>query len=354
MRTEEHSGYWHWQDLPGWVLYSILSMFYLIFSLRYRMTPLDLVHANPGLPYGGMQVASKFEIHELIRGKPGFLNQLFVPEPTEANIGVETLAQQDLRFPLILKPDQSSSGVGVQCLQSEAELIQALKGCSQAQVVQEYCDYREEFGVFYMRLPMAASGEVISLTHKQIPFVTGDGRSTIRELVLQHPEFTKAEKQKMLRNCRVQHQVPAMGIDQQVILQGSHAKGARFINLNSSISESLNDWVDESIGSIPGFHFGRLDVKAASVEDLIRGERLSIIEINGAMSEPIHVYDDTTSFREGMRTFFHFNKQAFSIAAHNRRQLRKIPRKTRRQLILAFVRFFSARRQLKQQEQASF
>jgi hypothetical protein len=42
---------------------------------------------------------------------------------------------------------------------------------------------------------------------------------------------------------------------------------------------------------VPGFYFGRLDIKYDNWEDLCRGKHFWIIELNGAGSEPAHIYD---------------------------------------------------------------
>jgi hypothetical protein len=40
-----------------------------------------------------------------------------------------------------------------------------------------------------------------------------------------------------------------------------------------------------------GFYFGRLDVMYNTVEELEQGINFSIVELNGAASEPTHIYD---------------------------------------------------------------
>jgi len=42
---------------------------------------------------------------------------------------------------------------------------------------------------------------------------------------------------------------------------------------------------------IPGFYFGRLDVMYNTIEELECGENFSVVELNGAASEPTHIYD---------------------------------------------------------------
>ena len=69
---------------------------------------------------------------------------------------------------------------------------------------------------------------------------------------------------------------------------------------------------------MPEFHFGRLDVRFASLAALRRGEGFRVIEINGAGSEATHVWDPVTALRDAWRAqFFHYGA-AFRIAAANR------------------------------------
>ena len=42
-----------------------------------------------------------------------------------------------------------------------------------------------------------------------------------------------------------------------------------------------------------GWYYGRLDVKYSSYEQLLKGEDFKIIEVNGIISEPTHIYDAT-------------------------------------------------------------
>ena len=49
--------------------------------------------------------------------------------------------------------------------------------------------------------------------------------------------------------------------------------------------------IDQLCTSIPGFYFGRLDIRFKSWDELEAGKHFSVIELNGAASEPTHIYD---------------------------------------------------------------
>jgi hypothetical protein len=87
---------------------------------------------------------------------------------------------------------------------------------------------------------------------------------------------------------------------------GTHARGATFRNGNHLICEELVKIFDRISADIPGYFIGRYDIKASSFEELLRGN-FKIIELNGANSEPTHIYDpDNTLFRAYRDLFAHW------------------------------------------------
>jgi hypothetical protein len=76
---------------------------------------------------------------------------------------------------------------------------------------------------------------------------------------------------------------------------GNHARGAKFIDAHYMINRTLTDAIDNICKQIPGFYYGRLDIRFNTWSDLSKGKNFSIIELNGAGSEPTHIYDPTHS-----------------------------------------------------------
>ncbi len=72
---------------------------------------------------------------------------------------------------------------------------------------------------------------------------------------------------------------------------GNHARGAKFLDASDMIDETLTQSMDAACKKIDGFYFGRLDIKYNTWEELRQGKKFSIIELNGAGSEPTHIYD---------------------------------------------------------------
>ncbi len=69
---------------------------------------------------------------------------------------------------------------------------------------------------------------------------------------------------------------------------------------------------------IPGFHFGRFDVRFRSLADLERGRNFSILEVNGANSEMTHIWDADETVGGAYRALFAQYRAAFAIGAANR------------------------------------
>ena len=72
---------------------------------------------------------------------------------------------------------------------------------------------------------------------------------------------------------------------------GNHARGAKFTNVTHWADEALITSIDEVCRQIPNFYYGRLDIRYNTLEELKQGKNFRIIELNGAGSEPTHIYD---------------------------------------------------------------
>ncbi len=69
---------------------------------------------------------------------------------------------------------------------------------------------------------------------------------------------------------------------------------------------------------VPGFHFGRFDVRASSGAELARG-RFTILELNGVTSEAAHVYDPRYGLCAAWRVLLAQWRLAYAIGAANAR-----------------------------------
>jgi len=68
---------------------------------------------------------------------------------------------------------------------------------------------------------------------------------------------------------------------------------------------------------IPGFYYGRLDIMYRTFEELERGENFALVEINGAGSEPIHMYDPKHSIVYGWKEMLRHIRYMYEISVEN-------------------------------------
>jgi hypothetical protein len=155
------------------------------------------------------------------------------------------------------------------------------------------------------------------MTEKRFPSVTGDGTSTLRELILRDGRAVcmAAAYEKVAR--RPLDDVPAAGDNIQLVELGSHCRGAVFLDGARLKTPALEETIDRIARAHHGFYFGRFDIRAPSVEAFQQGV-FSVIELNGVSAEATHIYDPALSLRGAYRVMFRQWKIAFEIGAANR------------------------------------
>jgi hypothetical protein len=216
---------------------------------------------------------------------------LFFAAGTKPAEVVYTIYRNHFSFPLIGKPDIGMQGIAVKKLDNKAELIEYVLTTKVDFLVQEFVPFKNEAGIFYYRYPGEQKGHISGIVEKEFLTVTGDGFSTIKELlykdkryILQLPALKKAYGERLKT-------VLAQGEEFVLVPYGNHVRGAKFIDASHLIDEKLTQSIDKVCQEIDGFYFGRLDIRYNTWEELREGKNFSIIELNGAGSEPTHMYD---------------------------------------------------------------
>jgi hypothetical protein len=220
----------------------------------------------------------------------------------------------------VLKPDVGCNGAGVKLVADAAALAVAVRGypAGVRMLLQKYVPEPGEAGLFYIRFPHETVGRVTSVTLKFAPSVTGDGRSTLEALVLADPRAGKVPHLYLPRLGARRSQVPPAGEVVPLVFTGNHCKGSVFVNGADTITPALVRQVDEIARDIPGFHFGRIDVRYGSEAALRLGRDFTIIEVNGAGSEATHIWDARCTLREAYATQFAHYRAAWEIGRVNR------------------------------------
>lgn len=237
---------------------------------------------------------SKKEIYDLIPQQYYAVTAL-VAEGTPFDEIAVVMEKLGLQYPLIAKPDIGLRGSGVKKINSDDELKAYHQKADFDFLVQDLIPYEKEVGIFYVRYPNKKEGRITGIVSKEFLIITGDGSSTIEQLIRKNPRY-ELQYESLLREygTKLLEILP----DREklnLVPYGNHARGAKFIDCSHWISPKLTQTINEICLQIPGFYYGRLDVMYRSWEELERGESFSIVEINGASSEPTHIYDPAHS-----------------------------------------------------------
>lgn len=230
------------------------------------------------------------------------------------------LDEHELAFPLIAKPDIGMRGLRVSVLENEQALVDYVGISSVDFLLQEFVEYREEVGIFFCRLPDQQEGIVSGIVGKEFLSVTGDGTSTLGELILKNDRALLQWKELEKQYYESLSRIPAKNELQLLVPHGNHCRGAKFIDVSSQADDELTATINRICAQIPEFYYGRLDVKFNSWEELKRGEKFSIIELNGAGSEPAHIYDPSHSIFFAWKEIRHHLDLLYRISKMNKLQ----------------------------------
>jgi len=306
----------HWEFWSFNAIYLPIVWYYIWLSAKARSF-FFFNAANPYIKHGGFMMESKWEIHEQlpIEYTPiTFLVETTLPE--------DELLFQALRigFPLIAKPDIGGRGRGVAILQNEEMLRAYHQQCPVNYLLQALIPYENEVGIFYVRCPKTDAGIITGIVEKQMLTVTGDGESTIAMLLnktLRMQVYSNAILKSLGEESST---VLAKGEKQVLVPIGNHARGATFIDISNRCSSSLIQAIDVVARKIPEFHYGRIDIRYKNWEDLCAGKNFMLVEVNGAGSEPTHMYDPSNSLWEAWRQIIAHWKWLYAISKVNKQR----------------------------------
>ena len=334
-------GRWiRWEFWPAWLFYLPVALNYLRLTFKYRGFTLPTA-ANPGIFSGGFVGESKIAtLHDLHATSPEFTAEAYLlpacmdetPSPlngertgvrgenTRLALLEQTVREHNIDFPLILKPDVGQRGVGVKLIRTPEQATEYLHSTNAPLLIQRYAPGPHEAGVFYYRFPHEPHGRIFAITEKIFPTITGDGQSTIEELVWQDERARFVSQTYLRRLGERRSEILPAGETVKLVEAGNHAQGCIFRDGAHLSSAELEQRIDTISRGIDGFFIGRYDIRYSSDEDLRAGRNFQIIELNGAASEATSIYDSRNSLFAAYRTLFRQWELVFAIGAANSRR----------------------------------
>ncbi len=307
----------HWEYWPFGIVY-IPIFFYWFYLCAKARNFFFFTASNPSIENGGFVMESKADIYATIPSE-------YYPKTLLINIGLSAEAirleieRNEFYFPLIVKPDIGGKGRGVKKVNNIEDAVAYILSANFPMLVQALVKYKNEVGIFYYRYPWQQNGKISGIVAKEFATVVGNGIDTIENLILQNRRYRlQLSTLAKMKELNLKEILP-VGIKKILVPFGNHARGAKFIDASNKISEKLEKSIDSICQKVPSFYFGRLDIMYNSWEELEDGKNISIIELNGAGSEPTHIYDPTHSIFFAWKEIIRHLNILYKISVYNHR-----------------------------------
>jgi hypothetical protein len=307
----------NWEYWPFGIIQAPVFLYWIWYALKERSL-LYFSASNPGILTGGMMGESKFEVHQLVPDdvKP---RTILIKHPATREHVLEMINRNAFTFPVIFKPDLGERGWMVRKITSQPDIDRYLTEIKIDFLVQELVELPLEFGVYYVRFPSEENGFVNSITAKEFLFIEGDGKKTIRQLILDKDRARlQWQTLKEVYKDRLE-EVLGTGKKIELVSIGNHCLGTKFLNGNHLITAKLSASFDHISKQIKGFYFGRYDLRCSTLIDLENGN-VKIVELNGCGAEPAHIYQPGSSLREACSVLVKHWRNMYRISVENHKR----------------------------------
>lgn len=207
-----------------------------------------------------------------------------------------------LGYPVVLKPNNGNQGKGVSVnLRSDDEIAEAFEIAKQFGdeiIVEKFIEGR------HYRV-LVINEEVVACAERIAPYIVGDGKSTIKELIdieNQNPlrgdghekPLTKIKidaitQAILLKNNMTSNYIPAVG--EQVLLRENDnlSTGGTAIDMTDEIHPD-NAEIAVHAANIVGLNIAGIDITTNDIRNNIRDDGGAVIEVNAAPGIRMHYY----------------------------------------------------------------
>lgn len=308
-----------WQDRGFWISkqYYWQSMAYYLYNAAKYQSLTFFSACNPSLSFGGMLADNKTEAYN-------FIPKRYLPQMLTYVAGDDLrmqLQQHGLIFPVIVKPNMGFKGYGVRECKNIAELEAYINELDHDKewLIQEYIDKKCEYSIMYYRFPESEDFGITSISSKKYPSVIGDGVRTMEMLIDKYENAFVDKEFLQLKWKSSPNPIPIKG--QEVVLHhiGNYSRGSKFYSLMQESDFSISQAMHKVFNSVEEIYFCRFDIKADSMDDVRNGD-FKIMEINGAKSEPLHIYDPQYGFWDRIK-YVHAHWKLMTDIVDKRRAL---------------------------------
>lgn len=307
----------HWEYWPYQVVYTPVYFQYLYYALRTRSF-FYFNASNPTIKNGGFFMESKKEIYDLIPQKYYPKTELITTETSFEEVKIR-IEKSKISYPFIAKPDIGLRGTAVKKINSELDLEKYHHKANFDFLIQALIPYENEIGLFYVKLPNQQKGKITGIVSKEFLILNGNGRNTIKELLLKNPRYEFQLEVLQKEYGEKLNQILLENETINLVPYGNHCRGSKFIDSSHKITPKLEETFTTICNQIDGFNYGRMDIMFNSFEELEKELNFQIVEINGAISEPTHIYDPNHSLWFGWKELTRHFYYLYQISKHNKK-----------------------------------
>ncbi len=323
-KQREHPGF-GWENLPWLIQYYPLIRKYL---WHLRKVPA----LNPGMDgIGGLIGTSKIAIFSHLASS-AYARTVYIPQGRKIAAVEKLVTEHHPGFPgapLICKPNRGERSINVRKVRAMEEIADYHRAIGGDYLIQEYIPGPFEFGVSCFRNLDTGRLEVVAIVNRKVAKASGDGKSTIRELIA-HADLSSQAREKITGSYTgIQlEQVPAAGELVMLSPVASLAFGTVIEEIRredhpegfASLEESINAiTVNDEGKSFDGFNYGRFDYRASSLEDLFAG-RGKVLELNGAAAMALHACVPGMDIEQRYAIFQSFFDRMLAVCETNRKR----------------------------------
>ena len=303
----------NWQHWPGHLFYFPISIVWFWFCLKSKSLWF-FSSSNPGLTFGGFEGESKEEMY-LQLPEISYPHTIYIEKGRPAAQEIINIAQNGFNYPFIMKPEVGASGLMVRKIWNESQHKDYHDIIPVKYMVQDFISFPMEVCIFYYRFPFEKKGKISGFISKKLPVLTGDGVSTIKELLRKYHELNQQliDVKKELYHSE---KILEKGEELNLSVIGNRAHGSTFSDLSSYIDDRLLE-VFDAISHTANFYYGRYDIICQSVEDLKSGKNFSILEFNGAGAIPNHVFAGNYTLSQAYKEIIRHWKILYKISRYN-------------------------------------
>ena len=305
----------NWELWNFYVLYAPVSVVWFWYCLR-SWSVWFFSSSNPTITFGGFEGEGKKEMYDQL---PPHLvpRTIYIMHDLTYQEVIQKVRDAGFNYPFIVKPDIGMKGMLFRKIESEEQLVRYHERIPVEYIVQDLVELPVEVSVFYYRYPDQQKGTVSGFIHKELLQVKGNGESTLKELIQQHPRAKfRMDEMEHRHGHRFNRVIPQDEIF-YLSYAGNHNRGAHFTNLHKEIDEDLQKVFDKLSHYTDKFFYGRYDIKTTSIEDLKKGKNFLILEFNGCGAEPNHIYDCGMSIWKAYGVILTHWKALYRISRYN-------------------------------------